>query len=600
MNLKQILKISFLEFKRSNNKLNRRVIYILIPTIIIVLFLLFIFLSSEEMFESKFYTIEFTKNSDTIPLDSKFLLKDNADIVVDISNKVLIFNSDNFKSKAASELFIKNIKLYNDFLISDLPNDLKEPVLIKTEFIRRNETLEKVTINNINEQNNEQGQIIQEDLNNEQDQIIQEDLNNEQVQNIQQLNENIIEKNDLLQQNIDKSLQEIIKLNEIKPNQEKDIKDDNVFTPSELSPSLPFEPIYLALTIIVVLTFLSLIYSNRIYDEKVNSKGILLLVSPLSKWDIIIGKTLPFVIITLIFGLIIGFLKTNSFLQTMLLLLILLPIILVYFSISLFTALISRSFKELSFLGIFNISMFSLFLLIPAFMISFSEASLVSPLSIIVKIIMNEIISFDIILFSILPSLFFSLIIFIVSSLLFTSENLFSYKNIKEKILKIYEENVFSFKRLFFVSAASIPFIFFIQLIFIVIMISLNMNNNIYFLLLLSAFIEEYFKSLGIYSLFKSNKISKNNKNYFLSGLITGLGFFTAEKIMLLLMITPFLKQYQLIIFSGLVIPLILHSILSIIFAFGINKIKKSFWLMLILVTILHFLMNIALIKLFG
>lgn len=605
--IKNIIKISKFEIKRSKIAYDKRLLMVIVPAIILILVLFFFFLQSGEIYRNYFYTANYDDSLEPIILINNKIIKNNnvltPDLLIENSDKIFIYLDDSLKSKAATESFFNSIKDYNEFMFSRFEED-KFPVWIETIIVRQNQssTFNELSLESISKSN----QIIEEtqeetsnkDLIN-QERIIEqtENINDgELISNQKDINlNNNVQESHITEQNPTEKDLEIIEIENFNKNK-INFNNDELKTPSELSPALPFEPIYTALSIIIFLTFITLLYSGRIYDEKVNKKGSLLLITPTKNSEIIIGKTLPHILIALFISLIIAILNVNNFFSIILILLLMLSIILVYLSIAFLIAILSRSFKELSFIGIFGISLYSLFLLIPTFMISFSEASLASPLTIIVKLIMNEQITVKLFLFSIVPHLLLSLLIFYIGSLIFTGEGLFSYKNIISKILDTFQNFISKLHYLLYSSAATIPFVFITELMLIVILISVKSNYVFIMVLLFSAFVEEIFKSIALYTIYSRKLFKMNKKRAILAGLYSGLGFFLGEKIMMVIMITSFIKEYALIIFAGLFIPLILHSVLSIIMSYGLYKFgKKSFIWLLILVSLLHFAANLIL-----
>ena len=361
----------------------------------------------------------------------------------------------------------------------------------------------------------------------------------------------------------------------------------------------PFEQFSVLLIIIIMtmpLSMLALIYSNSIMAEKINKRGIFLLLAPLSKFEIIIGKTFPYLITSLIAFIPIILRNTTGFINIFYSLLVIITVILAYLSIGFFSAMIARSHKELSFLGIFMISLYSCYLLIPTFMLNFSVISLASPLSIVAKIFRGEFISLQLLLFTILPTLISAICIFYFSSKMFDEQNLFSYRTIKEKIkdslLQIVKKNKFN---LFSISFFSIPIIFLIQLMMIVVVLSLRSNAAVFIMIFFAALIEEMFRNSGIYVILKSKKGNAKIKDIFFFSVLAGSGFFVGEKMLLLIMIAPFIEAYAALVISGLFLPFVLHILLSFMFGIMVKYSKaKSYWMPTIVLGIIHFLINLS------
>ncbi|MGM5485093.1 MAG: hypothetical protein ACQEP1_04450 [Nanobdellota archaeon] len=561
--MKKILRIAAFELKRSGKVFDKRVLAFIIPSMILILLFFFFFLQSGDFFENRFYSVDYDGLEPLFEMNGKMVKapSQEADIKVLTSRGVYIRNRQTLASKAATESLLSTIKRYNNILYKDKPS----PVMIKTELVRIDDS--------------EEDNVDLEDLEDSGTSIDEKD-ENEENDSLGGSGAGEASENDTEVQ--DSSAGVNLSSEAVSP-------DEDLKTPSQLSPMLPFKPVYLALSVIVVLTFLSLTYSNRIYDEKVNKKGLLLLTAPVKKYQLIMGKTLPHMLFAFILSLGISLIRTQK--VSLYLVLILLAITLVYYSISFFMAVLSRSFRELSFTGIFFISMYSLFLLVPAFMISFSEASMASPLTAVVKILMGESITLGHFLFAFIPQVLLALLFFFIGSKIMTGENLFTYKNLPSKIIDAFDNFIRKPYYILLASMGMIPFVFLTELLLIVVLIS--SNDVMLLVLLLGALTEEFFKSLGIYTVLSRRKFRMNNARSLVLGFLAGLGFFIGEKLLLLVMIKGFIKQYALIILSGLFVPLVLHIVLSMIFSFMTYKLgRRSYLLNLIVVSALHFSAN--------
>lgn len=588
--MRNILKIARLEFMRSRNIYDRRVLLIFLPSLVVILLFFFLFLRTGNLFEEKFYRVACEDDETLRPIfdsNSKLVVVDGGSYDIwtrALGKNVIIHSNLGLRSTAATQSLLKSIKEYNRLVFSAYPDDVVYPVWVKTEVVKKNYSDRERGLNPLT---NLSQRVAAEEV------IVSEETNSGSVG----LRNSVFVSNpvsggveDLKDIYVDGSVFD--RTRQVDKKVEKRIRDGYI-TPEDLTPAIPFEPIYMSLTIIVVLTFITISYSNRVFDEKVNKKGSLLLIAPVKTYEIIAGKTLPYVLTALILSMAVAVLKTQNILSLLFLVFLITVIALVYFSIAFVVALMARSFKELSFLGIFYISVYSLFLLIPSFLIGFSEASYASPLTVVVKLLLNEAVEPEVFVFTTVPHILLSSLLFYIGGLVFTSENLFSYKNIASKVVDTYENFLRKPYYLIYSSMAAVPFVFILEMMLVVVLISINAAGSLVFVLFLSAFIEEFFKALGVYAVYSRRLFPVNLRSAVAMGVYTGLGFFLAEKLMLLIVIAAFIPGYSVIIFAGLVIPFILHILLSVLFSLGLYRFgHKSMLVVLVFVSLLHFAVN--------
>jgi ABC-type Na+ efflux pump permease subunit len=586
--LENVFKISKFELKRSTNAYDRRLLLFFLPTLALLLIFFFLFLKGGHLFENKFYTAS-SEDTVIVPLldyNGKFVLREgsNTDVWTRTNAGVLIRRGYSFRSMAASASLIKSIKSYDRNVYSNYPADLAYPIWIKTAFVRKDNSSAStgfISFSNLTDEiiqttDAASGQALGDGAGSG----AQETGLRPGDSSVTKAPKNIV---------IDDSGFQTADNNrsDVEPNAE------GYVTPSQLSPAIPFEPVYMALSIIVILTFITLLFSNRVYDEKVNKKGSLLMIAPLKTWEIIVGKTLPHFVMAIVISMIIAVLKTQDIVSLLLILVMLSAITLVYFSVAFVVALLSRSFKELSFMGIFYVSIYSLFLLIPAFLIGYSEASFASPLTVIVKLLLNEQVGLDLYAFTIVPQVLLGLLLFYIGGLIFTSEDLFSYKSIVSKILDAHENFLKKPYYLIFSSMGAVPFVFIIEMMMVVLLVSIRSGYSLTIVLVFAALVEELFKSIGIYTVHSRKLFRTSFKDSLLFGVYTGLGFFLAEKLMLVIVIAAFIKEYSVIVFAGLLLPLVLHTFFSVLFSLGLRRFgPRSVILLLPFISILHFSVN--------
>jgi ABC-type Na+ efflux pump permease subunit len=269
-----------------------------------------------------------------------------------------------------------------------------------------------------------------------------------------------------------------------------------------------------------------------IMNERIERKGEILLSTPLRTSSIIIGKALPYFIgmVAICAGLTV-YIKASP-----VIILPLIPVIFFFLANALIIGMVSRSFKELSFLSIFFSTVATSYLFFPTIFANVHVISLISPLTLIVLTIQGSAWTITDYLYS--TSLFWltGAVLFYIAARNFKDERLFSEKRLVSRVREFLSEILsqkYPFISLFLLSGFSIPFVFMVQMMCLVLFFNLPMPYSLVFLLLFSALIEELAKSVGIYTVYARDPQFLTWKNLLLASAATAIGFFVGEKLLL-------------------------------------------------------------------
>jgi ABC-type Na+ efflux pump permease subunit len=384
-------------------------------------------------------------------------------------------------------------------------------------------------------------------------------------------------------------------------------------TPSFFSPPIPFTAILYAFLFIFPIYFISQFYSTSIMDERTNKKGELILAAPLSSREIVIGKTLPYILVTLLIQAVITLyimgipadIRTAQ--SSLLILAAILPVVLLFFALSFFGAILSRSFKELTFTSVFLSVIISGYLFFPAMFTNIHAISSISPITLIVRLIEGETLQTGTYLFSTLPFYFVAFSAFLFGTYIYREEDLFTQKAVSEKItdcLEIFLLNPYG--SVFLLSIIFIPFVYMTQLMLIVMLFNLPAPHSVIVMIALSAMAEELVKSAGIYTIFKRKLQVVTMRNAFRLAILSGTGFFVGEKAVAVLTLAPIASSaFGAVMTMGtlLLIPLLLHistaAVSSVVmYRFG----TRRYLLSVILATVVHSAYNLFILRgvLFG
>ena len=244
-----------------------------------------------------------------------------------------------------------------------------------------------------------------------------------------------------------------------------------------------------------------------IMNERIERKGEILLSTPVKASSIIIGKMLPYFIgmVAICTGLTF-YIKASP-----IILLPLVPIIFFFLANALLIGMLSRSFKELSFVSIFFSTVATSYLFFPSIFANVHVISLISPLTLIVLTLQGTAWTITDYLYS--TSLFWltGAVLFYIGAKNFKEERLFSEKPFLHRIREFLAE-VLSRRHanlsLFLLAGFSIPFVFMVQMMCLVLFFNLPMPYSLVLLIVFAAFIEELVKAVGIYTyLYRGSRI---------------------------------------------------------------------------------------------
>ncbi len=380
------------------------------------------------------------------------------------------------------------------------------------------------------------------------------------------------------------------------------VKEKTLATPSHFNPPVPFKSVVLSFIFIFPIFFIAQFFSASITQERVRRRGELLLASPVSPWQIVFGKLLPYLLLMLVLmGGITAYIGGNPWM-----LVILLPVALMFLSTAFLGAIISRSFKELTFILVFLSVTLSGYIFLPAMFTNIHAISIISPMTLVVRLLENEPVSIGDYIFSTLPFYLVSFLVLMFGIFIYREEDLFTQKPIKSKLLdsiQVFIERVPA--PLFFLGMVLIPLVYSAQLIFIVLMFNLPIRYGVVIFILLAAFIEELVKSVGIYTVFSRKMTDITTRNALKAGIYAGTGFFIGEKLILLAVIAGIANSvFGSVMGIGLLIfPLILHITGSTVASLGMRYLGTGKYLLsLMLATAVHSAYNLYLIRgvLFG
>lgn len=376
-----------------------------------------------------------------------------------------------------------------------------------------------------------------------------------------------------------------------------------VTLPSLISPPIPLQSALASFLFALPLYLFAQLYSSSMMEERVSRTAQLLLAGPLRRWEILVGKTLVhfLLMMTAMAGIT---LMVKGGIDPIILLL-LAPVALFFLGVSFFSSVISRSFKENSFLIIFASVVFLAYLFFPAMFVDVHVASKISPISLVVERLEREAVLPKEYLFSTLPLYLSAGLLFALGGYMFRDEDLFTQKPVTQKLLEataaLWQNLRGGPVGMVLLSAALVPLAYFFELVLLVLLFQVPLPYSIAAMLLLSGFIEESIKVYGVLAVYRVHKIKAPKLIAY--AVLAGVGFFLGEKLLALITLTQITQSLfgaAMFMKTYLAKALTLHASLVVLSTLGIlwskGRINWRFVLALSLAAALHAAYNAYLI----
>jgi ABC-type Na+ efflux pump permease subunit len=371
--------------------------------------------------------------------------------------------------------------------------------------------------------------------------------------------------------------------------------------PSSITPPFPFKSLVLAFVFVIPLNFIIQAYGSTILSERLKRRGELLLVSPVSRWDIIAGKTVPYFLGAVGVTAVIAFFLDGGFVSV----LAVAPLASLFLSATFVGAMFARSFKDLTFVTVTVTVTLTTYAFVPAI---FTDASvaLISPLTIVVRDLQGQSISLSSFVFSTTPPLLTAIVLFGLGGGLYREEDMFTQRSIPAKILDAFAAWISRRRSVAILSIVLLPFVFVAELLAVAMLFALPVDASIPLILVMVAIIEEIAKSIHVYAGYAHARFSTSLRASAIVGALSGLGFFVGEKLTLLVQLvglpdlaigqaafatgtgTPSLPMALAFLFA----PLVLHMVTALCSAVGASRGKGQYVAGLLVAIVIHTVYN--------
>ena len=298
-------------------------------------------------------------------------------------------------------------------------------------------------------------------------------------------------------------------------------------SPAEIQPPFPFGSLVLAFAFLVPMNFVIQAYGSTMLNERINRRGELLLVAPVSPGDIVAGKTLPYL------GLLVGLttLVAVAVGGSVVAIAAALPIALLFLSATFAGAMFARSFKELTFVTV-TVSVFlTSYTFVPAIFANVTPIALISPLTVVVRDLQPlQSVAPAEFAFATLPFTLCAGVLFLLGIGIYREEDLFTQRPVPLKLLDALAVRVTRPRDAAILAGLSVPFVFVAELLAVATLFALPVSVTVPVVLVAVAVVEEVAKSLHLLAAFEADRFPRTRRTALVLGGLAGLGFFVGEK----------------------------------------------------------------------
>jgi len=388
-------------------------------------------------------------------------------------------------------------------------------------------------------------------------------------------------------------------------------------TPADIAPPFPFQSLVLAFLFVLPMNFIIQAYGSTMLSERLNRRGELLLVSPVTRIDIIAGKTLPYFTAAVVAaGGIAAFLAgwpPEPF-SVGISVLAITPLALLFLSATFVGAMFARSFKELTFVTVTVTVSLTSYAFVPAIFTDVNAVALISPLTIIVRNLQGQAVPLGDFVFSTLPPTLTAGVLFALGAGIYREEDMFTQRPIPLKLLDALAARVWGKWTVLAMSALLLPFVFVFELVGVATLFAIPPEFAVPAILVIVAVIEELAKSLHVYAGYAHARFDRTITTALVIGAFSGIGFFLGEKLTLIAQIVG-LDQIQVgqaalatgtgtpslpVVLALLFAPLVLHMVTAAISAVGASKNRQAYGIALTIAIVVHFVYNFTVVNISG
>jgi ABC-type Na+ efflux pump permease subunit len=383
-------------------------------------------------------------------------------------------------------------------------------------------------------------------------------------------------------------------------------------SPSDIAPPFPFQSLVLAFLFVLPLNFLVQAYGSSMLSERLNRRGELLLVAPVSRAEIVFGKTLPYVGVAVgVTAAIVAGLWVLGGQAGYLSLLAVLPLALLFLATTFLGAMFARSFKELTFVSVTLSTGLTTFAFVPAIFAETSPVAYVSPLTVAVRDLTGAGVTPGQFLFATGPPTLVAGVCFLLGLGVYREEDLFTQRPVHLRVLDALAGRIRRPRSVPLVVALLVPFVFVAELLAVALLFALPVTLSLPLVFGVVAVVEEAAKGLPVYAGYVHARYDRSLPVALVVGTAAGVGFFLAEKLTLAVQLVglPRLSVADAAFQTGLgtgdpavvlllaLAPLALHVGTAVCSAVGASRGRSTFLAGFVAAVLVHLAYNLAVVS---
>lgn len=383
-------------------------------------------------------------------------------------------------------------------------------------------------------------------------------------------------------------------------------------SPSDIAPPFPFASLVLAFAFLLPMNFVVQAYGSSVLRERLNRRGEAMLVAPVSRGDIIAGKTLPYLAAMLAIAGVTALLIGGGLVAIA----AVTPVALVFLAATFLGALLSRSFKELTFVTVAISVVLSAYVFVPAIFTTVHPVAAISPLTLVVKELEGVRIGLGEYVFSTGTFFLAGVVMYGIGAGLYREEDLFTQRPLREKAIDALAFRIHRPASAALLSALSIPFVLFAELFAVALLFALPVGFSLPAILVVVAVIEEGAKSGHVVAGIERGKYPRALRATALVGGLSGVGFFLGEKLAVVTQLVGLpdlvlgkaafgaagiaVSASPLLVAGLLLAPLALHVVTAVTTATAAGRGTRPYLFAYGTAVCVHVVYNLAVVKALG
>ncbi len=343
--------------------------------------------------------------------------------------------------------------------------------------------------------------------------------------------------------------------------------------PGEIDPPFPVRSLLLTFSFLIPMNLVAQFYAGSLLADRTRDRALILLTTPLTGGQILLGRTLPYAILALGIILTAGFAIGAGPLG----LVAALPMVFVVLASAMIFGLLSRNLRELTFLMTGATTMVSMFLFLPAMFPSLPPIAFLSPVSVIAASMDGTHVDAGPFLYATMPLALVTVALAGWSMALYREETLFSTRKLSHKAMEGLRRLARRTWSVLVMGVATVPFGLALELFILAFLIPLGLAAAFPLFIVGVVLVEEGLKLTA-----SRAHLSRDDAKLrrWQAGALSGAGFFLGEKLALLVALVGFgllpLGRASLALWGVgggllLVLPLLLHVATSILSALGVG-----------------------------